>query len=69
MTTVEGVKFAMVGVPELVPTVKLLLLFAVPAGAVTETVPEVAPAGTLVVSSVAVDVRTVAGVPLNLTVF
>src|SRR5215213_4190761 len=51
------------------PTVKGLVLAAVPAGEVTETGPVVAPAGTLVTICVFVDESTCAVTPLNFTVF
>ena len=58
----------MVGASKL-PTVKLLLLVAEPAGAVTAMGPVVAPAGTVEIIVVAV-AETIAAVnPLNATVF
>jgi len=61
-------KPVMVGASKL-PTVKLLLLVAEPAGAVTAMGPVVAPAGTVEIIVVAV-AETIAAVnPLNATVF
>src|SRR5262249_29614545 len=64
-----GVKPVMVGVPELVLTVKLVALAAEPPGVVTVIGPVVAPEGTEVTIWVVVADVTVATVPLNLTVF
>ncbi len=66
---IVGVKPVIVGASAAVPTTKGVLLVADPSGVVTAIVPLVAPAGTLVVIDVAVDAVTVAGVPLNVTVF
>ena len=63
-----GVKLAIVGAIEVV-TVKGALLVARPVGVLTEIVPVVAPAGTLVTISVVDAETTVAVTPLNLTVF
>jgi hypothetical protein len=67
-TALEGTKLAIVGLLD-APTVNAVALFTVPSGAVTAIAPEVAPMGTLVVSWVAVEVRTAADVPLNVTAF
>src|SRR5258708_3226106 len=63
-----GAKDVIVGVPLAVPIVKVAALVGVPAGAVTLIGPVVAPVGTVAVIWVVVAVRTVAVVPLNLTV-
>ena len=62
-----GVKLVMTGPSE--PTVKGVLLVAVPEGVVTVINPLVAPAGTDVAICVEVEPLTMALVPLNLTMF
>lgn len=56
------------GIPPPVLTVKLLVEVAVPPAVVTVIVPVVAPVGTVAIICVAVELVTVACVPLNLTV-
>ena len=63
-----GVKLVIVG-RFVVVTVKDPLDVADPAGAVTATVPAVAPVGTVVINLVGVAETTVAAVPLNVTEF
>lgn len=67
-TPIVGVKSVIVGDPDS-PTMKELLLEAVPAGEVTAIGPVVAPGGTLVMIFVGVAEVTVAATPLNVTVF
>ena len=64
-----GVKPEIVGVPFVPATVKGVALVDEPPGAVTLSVPVVAPAGTVTVSWVVVAALTVASVPLKRTVF
>src|SRR5258708_22434245 len=67
---IEGVKPVITGAPEeLAPTVKDVLLMAEPFGLVTVIGPVVAPAGTVVKICVVEAEVTVAGTPLNWTVF
>jgi hypothetical protein len=63
-----GVKLVIVGAIEVV-TLKGALLVARPVGVLTEIVPVVAPAGTLVTIWVVDAESTVAVTPLNLTAF
>ena len=64
---IAGEKEAIVG--DVLPTEKVAALVVVPAGAVTEIVPLVAPVGTAATIKVVVEEVTCAVVPLNLTVF
>jgi hypothetical protein len=66
-TAIAGVNVVIVGAVE--PTLKVVVLVAVPDGLVTEIVPVVAAPGTVATSSVVDADTTVAVVPLNLTVF
>jgi len=70
-TPIVGVTLVIVGaaVVLLVITVKDVLLVAEPLGVVTAIGPVVAPLGTITNSWMAVAEVTVAGVPLNVTVF
>ena len=64
---ITGLKFEMKGKVEAI--VNDSSLVAVPAGVVTATDPVVAPLGTVVIIWVGVEDITVAGTPLNVTVF
>ena len=64
----ENVKVGEPVVPPAVVTVKVPVDVAVPPAVVTVTVPVVAPVGTVAVIVVAVELVTVAWVPLNVTV-
>src|SRR5258708_22096761 len=66
--TIWGVNEVMLGFPGELVTVKELVLVPVPAGAVTEIVPVVAPVGTVTTSCVVEALLIVAVVPLNFTV-
>jgi hypothetical protein len=68
-TPLAGLKLVMVGAPVPLVTVNTLGLLAVPAGAITLTVPVVAPFGTVTVSCEALAEDTTAVVPLKETVF
>jgi len=68
-TPLAGLKLVIVGAPVPFVTVNVLGLLAVPAGAVTLTVPVVAPFGTATISCEVVDEDIVAVVPLKVTVF
>jgi hypothetical protein len=62
-----GVKLVIVGAPELVVTVKLVLLVALPAGLVTVIGPVVAAPGTVTTIWVALAETMLAETPLNCT--
>jgi hypothetical protein len=64
-----GLKLVMIGPPDPLVTVNGLPLVALPPGEVTVTVPEMAAAGTVTISWVAVAPVTVAAVPLKETAF